>query len=144
MFKIILPYSRDQLNFSKFLIGLTLLDFCKFLIYLHFCRSHICISSRGHIFLHPIFLIFLVLKNVRGSNVDISKLKIWELECNIFFLKVSKTLYCDLVLYVVGRCDACFFFVGVASICWSICYYFWTWTIHEDFRWIHCKDILLF
>ncbi len=45
---------------------------------------------------------------MKGSNIDINKL----------FLEHSKDfINCDLVLYVVGRCDAGSSFVGVANIC---------------------------
>ncbi len=53
----------------------------------------------------------------------------------------------------VGKCgssypicthDGSSSFVGAIRICWSTCFYFWTWTLHYDLGSTHYRDILLF
>ncbi len=44
--------------------------------------------------------------HVKGNNIDICKLESRVGVKQFFFPNVQKTLCCDLVLYVVGRCDA--------------------------------------
>jgi hypothetical protein len=66
---------------------------------------------------------------VRGNNIDINKLEVRD-GMQLFVSSVQKRLYCNLVLYVVGRCDASFSFFATTSICQSICFHLGTQTMH--------------
>ncbi len=89
---------------------------------------------------------FVVLQgncHVRENNIDINNLEIRD-GMQLFFSNVQKKLYCNLVLYVIGRCDASFSFVATTSICQSICFHLGMRTMHQGIGSIHCRNILLF
>jgi hypothetical protein len=70
----------------------------------------------------PQFVVLQGNYRVRGNNVDINKLEVRD-GMQLLFSSVQKKLYCNLVFYVVGRCDASFSFVATTSICQSICFH---------------------
>jgi hypothetical protein len=143
-FKNIFPYFGLQFTSFKFLVGLTFHDFCSFFIYVHLRPSKVRTNILGHIMSKNFwFLMWMVWYIITQNVLFCKEIVVWreviltstnynqKLKCKIFFLEHSKDfINCNLVLYVVGRCDAGSSFVGVASICRSICFYLGMWIMH--------------
>ncbi len=118
--------------------------FYRFLIYVHLHPFEVRTSTLGHIQSKNFwFLVWMVWCVITQNVLFCKEIVVWKgviltsanynqkLECTIFFLEHLKDfINCDLVLYVIGRCDACSSFVGATSICWSICLYLGMWTMH--------------
>jgi hypothetical protein len=80
----------------------------------------------------------------KGEQYWHQQIRIKSRHATFYFSSIQKKLYCDLVLYVVGKCDAGSSFVSATSICWSICFYLGMWIMHQDLESTHYRDILLF